>query len=190
MDSKKTTLDFNKNSVIESVKTFHDRIIQKEIDPVLAGILIKRMKVFTEKVYDKKTAKGKEVKDLIANATKTAIEDGTLESNYGTSASHTAVYTKWDFSQCGHPELEQIEELIAVLKARKNVIEEDLKNRLKSVLYNNSDLATEATRRVAKGFDIKVENVYELKVDEGDEIATVKLPKRYQGFGIKYQGIR
>lgn len=178
------------NSVKDSITNFTKAVLDnKTISPLEAGIFVKKMKTFVDELY--KSEKGKELKKVITDETKDNLD--VLENEFGIQATYSPVYTSYNFKNCGHTELNEINDLIQMLTERKKGIEAEIlaKCKIKEANSNKIELAEDNKPRIdRKPIVMVVEYTYELNPIESGEIVDILPPEKRQEFGIKYKNLK
>lgn len=183
----KTELGFNTNKslVKDSVENFRWEVEKGIIDPLTAGVVIKKAEKFIKEVYSGEN--GKKLKELITNDTKERLDE--LLENHGVTGSYGVVYSGYDFSNCNHPTLDKLKEIQQQVKEEIKFIEDELK--AKYAQFQKPDFVDGKAVIPKSSFRIIIESDFELiKTENGEEPAEINIPKKIQSYGIKYRGIK
>lgn len=163
------------------INDFQNAILNGEIDPVQAGVVLKRIEKVKEEIY--KGDLGKKVKEKIYEKTEEAVAEGVTEI-MGAKISIAPLYTSFDYSQCNHPGWDAWNEIEQIAKEKKKECEKELK-----LLYERSQKKmTDFTLGIQSTSEPMIYRgmpILELSDDEVEE--EVNPPSKYQTKGPKYR---
>lgn len=150
-----------------------------EIDALKAYTVVKRLEKIAKDVLE-----DKEFKKLGLEAARKymAGNSRTIEL-YSAKISEAVTYTYFDFSECGHPQLDELYKIQEQVKAAIKVIEDELKS-----------LIPKETTQIGLGImndskDIVIKGMPQLTIAEHEDQITVKAPKKIQQIGLKFMKI-
>lgn len=172
-------------SVYDVVQSYRTKIINGEVDIAKAGVVLKKTAKVAEELL-----KDELIKMCILNATEKYLEGGVKTVKlYGASITKTAVFTGYDFKECGHVVLDELYAIQREVDARVKAIEAELKLLLQ--FETNKDIMGSREGQLdlgipATGKNIIIDNMPKLVWENSGETVTVKAPRKYQTMGLKY----
>lgn len=176
-------IDLREPIALEDIKSnIRDLILEGRIDAAKVGVVLKKMeRTATELLKEEK------VKDMIVGATEQYLSGQKSTVLFGATITRAAIYTTYDFSECNHPELDELYKIRDNIDDRIKLIEEELKLLIDN---KNSDI-TPNDGKIDFGIKTKVKNIIiesipTLVEQASGEVAEVKAPIKKQKMGIKY----
>lgn len=167
---------FDSKTYIERIKS---DIKEGRVDPLAAFIVVKRMfKVGEDILQDK------EIKAIaLAEAEKHLSANTKTFSLYSATISKAATYTWYDFTECGHPVLEQLKKIEEEVKLRIKLLEDELK----LLILSDSAQMTLGVKDDTK--TIKVEKIPFLRWEDTEDEVVVRAPQKMQQIGLKFNKV-
>jgi len=164
--------------VQDSIDKFKAIIKSGDVDALEAYTILKRMQKIPEEVF-----KDEEIKDLALDSFDKHLAGGKVKSVtlYSAQICKGATYTYYDFSECNHPLLNKITDLINSLTEEKKRIEEELKLLILSDSQQASVFSINSDEK-----EIIVPKTPKIVWEDSGEIVTVKAPRKMQKIGLKY----
>lgn len=162
----------------ECVETFKALIKEGNVDPLAPYTVLKRMVSVAEEVF-----KDPEVQKIVNNeAEKHMVGNRKSFDLYSATICKMAVYTTFDYSECGHVELDELYNIQKAIEARIKTIEEELK-----LLIPKKETPTLGIEGDSK--TVVIDKMPFLNwADHGDQVV-VKAPKKIQKEGLKFMKI-
>lgn len=164
------------------IKNICDSIMEGRIDPVEAAVILKRMSKTAEEVY-----KNPQVKQTIENAFDKYFSGTKTVEVFGARVVKCPVYTSYDYSECGHPQLDEINKIIEQLLHEKERIENELKLLIPLSEYKAGQ--TPGFGIPSDNKDVIIPKMPKLDWIDDGEVVNVKAPKKVQKIGLKYMKI-
>lgn len=149
-------------------------IMNGDVNPAKAGVFLKRMEKIAKEVLE-----NKEVKDTIEEDTIKYIT-GSKDKIFGASISHCAIYTGYDFSNCGDPELDSLYDIQEIIKAKIK----DKEDALKLIIPKEKQGANFGIK--SSNRNMLIEQTWQLKEINSGEILEIRPPVKFQKMGLKY----
>jgi len=150
-----------------------DVVFSGDVDELALWLQGQRIKAGIDLAF-----KDANVKEAIADSFAKHLEGKSAKLNDAV-ITEAATYTKYDYVQCGHTELDFIDTVINSLTGRKKDIETELKlikdGRTKDIIMDNHPI------------DI-IKDILETSIYEPGEIVTCIQPTKYQTMGLKVKG--
>lgn len=165
--------------VIQNIK---DNVFNGVINPLEAFTVLKRMKKISEEVLE-----DSEIKRLAENEFdkyEPEKKGGKTVSVFGAGIVKCPTYTWYDFTQCGHPQLDALYAIQEHCKQEVKRLEEELKLMIPKDDYKAGSipgLGIPSTTR-----QMLVERVPTISYNEINEVVPVEPPKKVQNMGLKY----
>lgn len=161
------------------------KILKDEVDIFTGLAWLKKMGKIAEIL-----TKDKEIKAKLEEEASVLLPVLGKRTVLGVRISESA-YTRYDYSQCGHPELDAIDDLMRQLKSRKEQIEKELKlhydeievevNSLKKEIqdaYNLREFTTDQVEvTIINGRIVHLEKELELLLDTKFDTVVRKIPR-------------
>ena len=150
-----------------------------EVNPLKAYTVVKRMeKVAKEVLEDKEFKKlGLDEAEKYLSGNQKSIE------LYSAKIMKAVTYTYFEFKDCGHPVWDELNRIEEEVKAKKKVIEEELKL---LILKETTQIGLGITNDTKT---IVVDKVPMLQWFENEDQVVVKAPKKIQQIGLKFMKI-
>lgn len=168
-------IDVRENiEVRDQVQLISTAIINGDVNPAKAGVFLKRMEKIAKDVFE-----NKEVKTIIEEDTIKYIT-GTKEKIFGASISHCAIYTGYDFKNCGDPELDSLYDIQEIIKAKIKDKEETLKLIIPKE-KQGANFGIESSNR-----NMLIEQTWKLEKINSGEVLEIRPPVKFQKMGLKY----
>lgn len=157
--------------------TLIHEILDGKVEPSKFAVTLRRIKDGIEDVF-----KHPKVKEVI-EADITKYLEGKKAKILGAEVQLTTTYTKYDYTQCGHPELDAINNIMEQLESRKKEIEAELQLQLKTYegASTKGKLGVTPTTKT-----YIIDNIPELNWISSGEVADVKIPQKIQSIGLKF----
>lgn len=175
IQSTSDIIKFDSKSFVEQIKK---NVLSGNIDPLAAFTVIKRMNKVSEEIL-----KDNEIKTLAENeADKYLVGSAKKFDFYGANISKRTTYTWYDFSECGHPVLEQLYQIQKEVKESIKLLEDELKLLIKP--EGKMTLGIENTDK-----QIVVNKIPFLKWEDTDDQVTVKAPQKISQIGLFFNKI-
>lgn len=166
--------------VKELIQNIKDAINGGFVNPLEAFTIVKRM----GKIYEE-ISEDKEIKKLVLEEFDKYVAGGKIKTIeiFSAKISKAAVWTGYDFTECGHPALDKINKLMTMLKLEKEKVEAELKLLIlpegKQMQFGIGDGSKE----------IIIPNMPELIWQDSGEVVNVKPPQKIQKIGLKYMKV-
>lgn len=184
-DSPGNLIDLRQNDKLtkDIINDLAEKIVSGEVNACYTGVVLKRMAKVVEELY-----KLPAVKEKIINETKKYIE-GTPkgEKIFGANILYCATSTSYDFKDCGHIVLNELNKIKKQVEEEIKLIEDELKLMI----------PTKSTMEIVDGkFGIKdttkevvISKMPSLVWETNDDVIRVKPPLKMQGFGLKFMKV-
>lgn len=172
-------------SVDDFSKVIKSAILGGEVDAAKAGIVLKKMNKVSEELL-----KDKQVKDVILESTERYLGGQKTAVVFGATITRAAVWTGYDFKDCGHPVLNKLVVIQKQVETAIKLLEEELKLMVKE---DNTDIVPNSPEFTLEIPDntksIIVEKMPDLVWNGDGEVVKVKPPIKRQTIGLKYSKI-
>ncbi|MBS1960728.1 MAG: hypothetical protein JST04_00825 [Bdellovibrionales bacterium] len=156
--------------------TLIHNVLDGKVEPSKYAVTLRRIKDAIELVFKHPKAK-QVIEDDV-----TKYLEGKKAKILGAEVQLTTTYTKYDYSECGHTELDAINSIIEQLEDRKEQIEAELQLQLKTYEGNTAKkLGVTATTK-----SYIIEQLPELNWVSSGEVIDVKVPNKIQSIGLKF----
>lgn len=160
------------------IKGIKDSIMEGNVNSLDAIIIIKKMAKVSEELID-----DPQIKELvIAEADKFLSGSNKTFKYRGATITKMAVHTWYDFSECNHPELIELNTIKAQIETRIKILEDELKLLIPKE-SNTGMFLTPDTKTIV------VERMPVLNHLENEDQVIVKAPEKKQKIGLKFMKI-
>lgn len=166
----------------EIVQNIKDNVFSGNVNALEAFTVLKRMKKVSEEVLEDKDIKRlAETEFDKYEAEKKGSKTVTI---YGAGIVKCPIYTYYDFTQCGHTQLDALYEIQEHCKSEIKRIEDELKLMVPKDDYKSGSIPGFGIENTDR--QILIERVPKLSYEEVNEVVPVKTPKKIQNIGLKY----
>ncbi len=164
------------------VQNIKDNVFNGMVNPLEAFTVLKRMKKISEEVLE--DADIKRLAETEFDKYKPDKAGAKTVSVFGAGITKSPTYTWYDFTQCGHTQLDALYAIQEHCKAEIKRIEDELKLMIPKDDYKAGSIPGFGIESTAR--QILVERIPKITYDEVNEVVPVEPPKKIQNMGLKY----